>query len=262
MKITLISWPSHPLKAIHCAVQNMNGNMIHDLDSISDKQALKTLNELKKTRLNGAIEFGGDYVFQIEDVPRAFTHQCVRNRVGASYSQESMRFAVKKGDDFKYDTGMTIENDEVRNHEYKLAMKDVQKSYEKLLDIGVSPEDARGLLPINTLTKIGVRFNLMTLVKIAEVRLCYQSQGHWRTVVERMKDEIAEKVSPEIASLLVRACDRTGKCEFKSIFDRECPIEKQLIENICKNCKWYGECNFKNNGEYCEAIKKLMLKEG
>jgi thymidylate synthase (FAD) len=262
MKVTLISWPNNPLKSIHCAVENMNGNMIHDMESITKDEALATLKELKKTKLNGAIEFGGDYIFQIEGVPRAFTHQIVRNRVGASYSQESMRFAAKTGNRFDYSTGSSV-NTEEQKKAFEMAMNDAQANYEGLLDLGVENQDARGALPINTNTKIGVRFNLMTLVKIAEVRLCYQSQGHWRKVVERMKEEISEKVSPEIASLLVKICDRTGKCEFKSLFDRHCPIEDQLINDICKECDMLDTCDYHNtkDGDYCQAIKKLMLKE-
>jgi thymidylate synthase (FAD) len=264
MKITLISWPNNPLKAIHCAVENMNGNMIHDMDNISVEEAVRTLEELKKTRLNGAIEFGGDYIFQIEDVPRAFTHQAVRNRVGASYSQESMRFAKKEGKKFDYDIGPSIEGDVLKEKVYNNIMDNIHQQYETLLKKGATQQDARGVLPINTLTKIGVRFNLMTLIKITEVRLCYQSQGHWRAVVEEMKKQIAEKVSPEIASLMMKACDRTGKCEFKSVFDRDCPVEKKLINDICEDCeqRWGCEKYKKGTGMYCKPIKKFMMREG
>jgi thymidylate synthase ThyX len=173
-----------------------------------------------------------------------------------------MRFAAKTGNRFDYSTGSSV-NTEEQKKAFEMAMNDAQANYEGLLDLGVENQDARGALPINTNTKIGVRFNLMTLVKIAEVRLCYQSQGHWRKVVERMKEEISEKVSPEIASLLVKICDRTGKCEFKSLFDRHCPIEDQLINDICKECDMLDTCDYHNtkDGDYCQAIKKLMLKE-
>lgn len=260
MEVTLIDYPKNPLKTIHAAVKNMEGNMIHDMDKISRKEAKQTLKELSKTRLNGALEFGGSYVFQIEDVPRAFTHQAVRNRVGASYSQESMRFAAKTGEKFDYATGESIKPNSLNKTVYDAIMDAIHEKYEKLLKRGAKNEDARGILPINTLTKIGVRFNLMTLIKIAEVRLCYQSQGHWRDVVEQMKNEIHMKVDPDIAKLLRKACSRTGKCEFKSVFDRECPIEKELIKNVCDNCSMKEVCK-KENGEFCEAIKKFMLKE-
>jgi len=103
----------------------------------------------------------------------------------------------------------------------------------------------------------------MTLMKIAEVRLCYQSQGHWREVVEGMKNEIHMKVEPAIARVLKKACTRTGKCEFKSVFDRDCPVENELIESVCGGCVNKGNCDkyVLDKGEFCNAIKKFMLKE-
>jgi thymidylate synthase (FAD) len=259
-KVTLISWPTNPLKAIVAAVENMSGNMIHDMDEITDEQIREIVHQLNKTKINGAFEFGGDYVFQIEGVPRAFTHQAVRKRVGATYSQESMRFASKYGEQFDYDTGPSIKGDPLREKVYDAIMDEISKAYDKLIDEGAETQDARGALPINTLTKIGVRFNLMTLMHIADVRLCYQSQGHWVNIVKQMKQEIAEKVSPIVAGLLVKACDRTGKCEFKAIFDRDCPVEKTLIKNVCASCTKQKMCKPERYG-YCAAIKKFMLKQ-
>ena len=260
MKVTLISWPTEPLKAIHAATQNMFGNMIHDMDSITVEEARETLKQLNKTSLKGSLEFGGDYVFQIEGVPRAFTHQAVRKRVGATYAQESMRFVTKEGGQFDYDTGPSIEGDPLKEKLYDAIMRKIHESYEYLLGMGVETQDARGILPINTNTKIGVRFNLMTLISITEVRLCYQSQGHWMKIVKKMKQEITEKVDPIIAGLLVKACDKTGKCEFKSLYDRKCPVEKKLINNVCGDCHKNHLCNPEKYG-YCQAIKKFMLQK-
>lgn len=237
--------------------------MIHDIESVSKEKAVETIKELNKTRLNGAVEFGGDFVFQIEGVPRAFTHQAVRKRVGASYSQESMRFATKEGNKFSYATGKSIRADNDLNALYGGFMNDISQKYEKLLSKGAEQQDARGILPINTNTKIGIRYNLMTLIRLAEVRLCYQSQGHWRTVIEKMKKEVKGKVGKSVADLLVKACDRTGKCEFISVFDRDCPVEEKLINNMCESCEQRWECDKykKDIGRYCAPIEKLMMKE-
>jgi thymidylate synthase ThyX len=69
-----------------------------------------------------------------------------------------------------------------------------------------------------------VKWDLKTLIGIAEVRLCYQSQAHWRSVIEQIKQEIAEKVDPAIADLLNPYCENhDGRCGFLSIYDRKCP---------------------------------------
>lgn len=225
-KVTLVSWMCNTEKAIHALTQNMFGNMITDLSEISDEEAQGTMQELTKTSLGGPLE-AGEFIFQVEMVPRSFTHQMVRTRIGASYSQESLRFAVKNEGQFNFAVGPSIVNEE-QLEEYFKAMEDSQLHYDRLIELGVAPEDARGVLPINIATCIGVKYNLNTLINVAKVRLCIQSQKHWVSVVNQMKKEIAEKVSPQLASFLKPFCQHTGRCGYKSVYDRKCPIQDTL----------------------------------
>lgn len=237
VKVTLVAWTQNPLQVIHAMTQNMAGNVITDLDEIKQAEALETVRNLKKTHLNGPFEFV-NFVFQIEDVPRTLTHQMVRTRI-ASYSQESLRFTVKAGNEFKYHLPTRVYNDPVLKAKYEAAMKNSALAYEDLIAAGASTEDARGVLPLNILTNIGVKWDLKTLIGIAEVRLCYQSQEHWKAVITQIKHEIAKKVHPAIADLLKPYCDNhDGKCGFQSIYDRKCPRqelrmkqEQQFVQN-------------------------------
>ncbi|MDI6840455.1 MAG: FAD-dependent thymidylate synthase [bacterium] len=223
-KVTLVSWTNKPLQVIHAMTQNMMGNVITDLDTIDEQEAIETIRELQKTSLGGPIEYV-DFTFQVQGVPRALTHQMVRTRVGAVYSQESLRFVAKAGEQFKYNVGPSIDNEEKLGI-YNEAMLNIQHAYEKLLDIGVATQDARGVLPINILTNIGVKYNLKTLMGIAEVRLCTQSQPHWVSIIQQMKQEIADKVHPVLAEMLVMYCDRHKRCGYESIYDRKCPKQE------------------------------------
>lgn len=206
--------------------QNMLGNIITDLDSISEEEAIQTIRELQRTSLGGPLEYV-DFTFQVEGVPRALTHQMVRTRVGAVYSQESLRFCAKTGEQFKYDVGPSIKTEEQREVYHK-AMEGMQQAYEDLLEAGVATQDARGALPINILTNIGVKYNLKTLIGIAEVRLCTQSQPHWVDILGQMKKEITEKVHPVFGELLVMYCDRHQRCGYESIYDRKCPKQDKF----------------------------------
>ena len=85
VKVTLVAWTQNPLQVIHAMTQNMAGNMITDLSTISEAEALETVRQLGRTHLNGPFEFV-NFVFQIEDVPRNITHQMVSTRI-ASYIQ-------------------------------------------------------------------------------------------------------------------------------------------------------------------------------
>ena len=52
-KVTLVSWTNKPLQVIHAMTQNMMGNIITDLDSIKEEDAIQTIRELQKTSLGG-----------------------------------------------------------------------------------------------------------------------------------------------------------------------------------------------------------------
>lgn len=225
-KVTLVSWTHDPLRVIHAMTQNMAGNIITDLSEIEETDALATIEQLKKTTLSGPFEFV-TFVFQVEQIPRALTHQLVRTRIG-SYSQESLRFVAKTGDRFHYDLPVSVYEDSVLKAEYEYVMKTISCGYNRLIEMGAATEDARGVLPINVLTNIGVKWDLKTLIGVAEVRLCHQSQLHWKSVIEQMKAEIAKKVHPAIADLLRPYClNHEGRCGFQSIYDRKCPHQQK-----------------------------------
>ena len=255
--VTLVSWTNNPIKAVASQLLNMQGRMVHNLDDISEEEALKLLNDLKRTALAGGLE-AIDMLFQIENVPRSLTHQLVRTRVGATYHQESLRFTTR-ADGFDYDIGPTVKTEEQLEY-FESAMEILADTYKHLVDNGVSMEDARGVLPIATLTKVGVKYNFKTLVHTGHVRLCYQSQGHWMKIFKMIKKEISEKISPELASFLQPICEISGRCEYHGIFDRKCPKEEKLIANTCKSCINFNSCEYTQEGikeSACAALKRM-----
>lgn len=220
MKVTLLTATPEPLRTIAAGVKNMRGEMVHDLFDISEEEADLIFTEMSKTALNGVFEWV-NMVFQIEGVSRAFTHQLVRHRVGYSFSQESMRFT--KVEDMAVLKGPSVKT-EAQMQTWANVLDSVESGYQRLLDLGVDIQDARGLLPTNVLTKIGMGVTYRALVKLAGDRLCLQAQGEWRSVMAAIKAEVSA-YEPRLAELLKPVCKHTGKCEFKSIFDRECPLD-------------------------------------
>jgi len=253
-KVTLVSWTMNPIKAIASQLLNMQGKMYHNIDEIDEEYAISLVRDLKRTALAGGLETV-DMLFQIENVPRALTHQIVRTRVGATYHQESLRFTTRE-EGFDYDMGATIQTAE-QAELFSETMDDLADVYKQLVNSGVSKEDARGVLPINTMTKIGVKYNFKTLVHASHVRLCHQSQGHWKPIFSKIKQEVAEKIHPVLAEFLQPICEVSGRCEYKGIFDRPCPKEKILIERTCNGCRYYGTC-----AGNCAAISAMHHLKG
>lgn len=129
-----------------------------------------------------------DYVFLVEGVSRAYTHQQVRSRAG-SYAQQTMR--VTNMSDFDY----VFTDANLRNPNARKAIEEVNKMvsavYAKLVgELGQAPEDARGILPTNIATNIVCKFNLRTMAELAASRTGGRTQGEYRAVVNAMCDAV------------------------------------------------------------------------
>ena len=154
-----------------------------------------------------------DYVFEIKNVSRAFTHQLVRTRT-ASFQQQSQRTVDAR--DFTYLRPT--------NHPaYKRAFEISLEEYANMLDDGVPVQDARGVLGTNIHTQIFIKGNLRTFSSMAELRLCKRTQGEYQTVFKKMVAKILE-VHPWAAPLLECYCIRYGICAFPRY--KKCPVQQ------------------------------------
>lgn len=139
-----------------------------------------------------------DYVFAVEGVSRAYTHQQVRTRAG-SYAQQTMR--VLDMSDFEY--VFTDKNLEDRGavEIINSANEQIMNAYRALLRRGQPAEDARGILPTNIATNIVCKFNLRTLSELARSRTGGRTQSEYRKVINAMLDEVL-RVHPWAAEFL------------------------------------------------------------
>jgi thymidylate synthase (FAD) len=125
--------------------------------------------------------------FRILGGSRAFTHELVRHRF-ISPSQESQRYVCyadkpgrKKTTDFRCVIPETIKNaqisDEPASALYEEAILKCYELYEKLLDVGVPPEDARYILPNATVSQVVITANFRELRHFFCVRT--SPKAHW-----------------------------------------------------------------------------------
>ena len=129
-----------------------------------------------------------DYVFDIRDVSRAFTHQFVRTRQG-SYAQQSHRTVNMTN--FDYYIPDRIADNDAATFRFVSAMSSINAFYQDLLKM-VPAEDARGVLPTNIYTNIVAKFNLRTLHEMAKSRLSPRAQGEYRDVFKLMVQRVIE----------------------------------------------------------------------
>jgi flavin-dependent thymidylate synthase len=229
MKVTLINHTEDALATLLYtkSTRLTNDQTIEDVKRWPHEKQMEELAYMLDT-IKSSWEFV-DYVFLIEDVTRAFTHQLVRTRTG-SYAQQAQRVVdvrdigylvpeFKDGDGF-HDDGLT--------DEFIKGMNATYESYGRMIDDGAPVQDARGIIPTNTYTKIIVKFNLRTMHDTAKLRLCTRTQGEYQNVFKMMRNEVIE-VHPWAEDFIKVACAENGICAFPR-YDK-CPIQKFCYNN-------------------------------
>lgn len=101
------------------------------------------------------------FTFVVEGVSRALLAQITRHRIGWNYSVQSQRYVnyAKKGT-LDYVTPSEIKKNNEALEVWHQIHSDIKEAYMKLIDLGIKPEDARGVLGQSTETKFVVTCNL------------------------------------------------------------------------------------------------------
>lgn len=193
-KVTLISYTGHghpdPLYAAKLLAYTKNTRLEQGaetrskIEAMSEEELTSDLNYISGT-IRSSWEFV-DYVFEIRDVTRAFTHQLVRTRT-ASYAQQAQRVVDMK--DFgalKPETVMGVDEEESDSQwdELMTHISDVYKYYQSK---GVPHQDCRGVLPTNVYTNIIMKANLRTLADLLAKRKNLRAQGEYGWVAMEME---------------------------------------------------------------------------
>lgn len=246
-RVFLLSATPDPLGNLAADMRMYRGDPVYDLSEITDEQRRWAWEELSKTHLNTPLE-GIQLKFMLEAVTRSFTHQMVRQRVGAYYVQESLRFAVKRG--LAQETALPpsiMPGPSADEPTFKIWMDTIHAidaAYNQLVDAGIPAEDARGLLPHAVTTRIIYTTNLRALFEHAGNRLCTQAQFEWRAVfmgmIKAIRDYCSEWIGDDWQWQLIAQpkshtftpiCYRLGKCAFMSELDRGCTIRERVEQN-------------------------------
>lgn len=284
---TLLSATPDPLGTIAAACRMYEGLPTYSLSKITDEERMQYWEESFKSHLRAPHEFV-QFHFFAEGVDRSFTHQMVRQRT-ATFAQESLRFAVKEDLANEIPLPPSIADGTDAAKVWTDIMFGIEEAYTKLVNAGIPAEDARGLLPHATTTRLHWRTNLNDLVHHAGNRLCTQAQFHWRVFMislmqairshstiavmsEDGKDDAHEIVSHGFRDdawqfetigqpnprTFAPICYHTGKCEFRAIFDRPCVIRDRVDENarIGRSSEHWGVTyDRESNGDHVEAIQ-------
>ena len=146
------------------------------------------------------------FTFAVEGVSRVLTHELVRHRI-ASYSQRSMRYCAEGECNFYYPENMTPE----MRLAYNNALNVAKEAYNKLIDLGMSREMARYVLPNATHTRIIFTMNVRSLLNFCSLRACTRAQKEIRDLANEMIKQLKE-ISLGLFKKLGPSCESKGYC--------------------------------------------------
>lgn len=189
MKVTLVSHTQEAAELLLFTKStrlNLSAGLLEEIRGWPPERKARELTYMANT-IPSSWEFV-DYVFAVEGVSRAYTHQQVRTRA-ASYAQQTMRVLDMSGG---YDYVYTAKNQqsEMAMAILKAHKAVTQSAYRELIASGQAPEDARGVLPTNIATNIVCKFNLRTMSELAASRTGGRTQGEYQRVINAMCDEV------------------------------------------------------------------------
>lgn len=191
-------------------------------ESMTDEDILKTLNMTHGSTLEHAV-----YTFSVSGVSRNLTHQLVRHRVGASFSQQSQRYvnihktwenlvipeSVQEIIDYEDMLGETHKDDIVMR-----AIEDCKKSTQNLIDEldrhKVPSEDLRYFIASGCASNITITMNARELIHFCNLRMCKRAQKEIRELATEMA-RLATEASPRLFKVfpLESQCVKSRMCE-------------------------------------------------
>lgn len=243
LSVLLYEAPTYPEKIIaHNYLECIEDRQIESPNDIPQDEAVKIADWVIKGGHTPALE--SIYLgFNIRGMSKVVSHQIVRHRIGVSIGQRTQRANSKEylgkffdGEHFILPPSMQhIEDiDDEINEMLSVYLKDAQNLYNALLEIGISEDEARYIIPQASETSMDFNIILKALVGTASTRLCELMQGEMVEIFRLMREAVAEW-NVEIASMLKPICMITGKCNRN---------ENNPTVEFPK-----GACKFTKNGE-------------
>lgn len=220
MKVKLIRYTQDALDLLLETKNTRLGNGDDPVNNWSDEKKSEHLKYMLGT-IKSSWEMV-DFIFQIEDVTRAFTQQLERTRSG-SYAEQSLRAVDMSGGAALVPSFEATPDGNFHHILFNESLGAAFGAYEELVKRGVPLQDARGILPINTLTSITCKFNLRTLHEMAKVRLCTRTQGEYQDVFRAMR-QAAIDAYPWVEDFIQVACVADGRCAFPNYGPERCPV--------------------------------------
>ncbi len=163
-------------------------------DKITEGSASKFITNIIKRGHESVIEHFSISVCFITD--RGVTHELVRHRLCA-YTQESTRYCNYAGKQMQFIKPEFWDDDTESQELWLKAMTEAENFYNKLIEMGDSPQEARTVLPNSLKTEIVCTANLREWRHILKLRTSSTAHPQMRALMQPLLNELKNKL-PEI----------------------------------------------------------------
>lgn len=151
------------------------------------------------------------FTFAIEDVSVALLGQLTRHRL-ASFTVQSLRYNDMTKNDINISIPDGLKYDDINNI-YLKSISDSFNNYNKLIEKGYKPEQARYLLPQGIRTNLIMTMNLRELFHFFDLRYCNRADNEIYTLVTFLYFIIKNKDS-YLFSFIKHSCQQcNNKCD-------------------------------------------------
>lgn len=229
-EVHILDWPTNALETLARATRGYLGN--YTMEPFKPGELELFAQEIQKTPLGTPVEML-NFVFLVRDVPRSFTHQLVRTRVGASYVQQSTRFIGSLASYKVLVPGSCLDkNNKVDPDYYNGVVAAVQAYANTVEKEGVKSEDARQLLPHAMLTHVFWSINMKALKLVYNQRWCCCAEpSSWLPVMRQVKQLVSGVCGDTIGGMLTAPIDRGESCGFNSkLLDQPCRWQDRNVK--------------------------------
>ena len=219
--VELVDYTLNPIQTIYRMIEATEDFIPKLLDGMITSDLMNQMVEVVKENLKGGLQLPFEavsYTFAIGNISRTCTHQMVRTRVGAGFSQQSMRWRNIEG--FNVRVPDSIHGNPELAIEYNSMVARIRQYHKKLVDADIPYQDARFIVPMGATTHLIATYNYRALRDFCAARLCNMVQWEINEVAKLMKEEVT-KVHPLLGGALMSRCDMIGKCVFAG-WEKKC----------------------------------------
>lgn len=186
MRVKLISFTDNARDLLMFTKQtrlNMTPDLMDEIASWPEEKKVAEIEYMSRT-IASSWEFL-DVTFLVSGISRACAQQMTRTR-NASFAMQSQRVADVS--EMEIYCPERIQADSTKHAKYKVAVNTAVGRYKEMIADGFSPEDARGVLPMNITCNLVAKYNLRAFVDLMKTRTSLRAQGEYADVARAMKD--------------------------------------------------------------------------